>query len=142
MSDTETMARAERFMPDWIVGAALRLSLIPGLWSWARSQAGDWPAVAPDAIRAAQIWSVPFISAEQLAQTAVWGAHLAVLMLALGFLTRLVGLALLIATAIFAWWVAPEAWTSACVYAALAFYLAVRGGGGLSVDGAIMSTMR
>ncbi|WP_339745951.1 hypothetical protein [uncultured Maricaulis sp.] len=142
MQDIETTARAERFMPDWIVGAALRWSLIPGLWVWGRAYAADWPDVVPSAVSAAQIWAVPFVTPVQLAQIAVWGAHLAAVMLAVGFLTRLVGLVLLLAAAVFAWWIAPQAWTSAAVYGALAFYLAVRGGGSVSIDGAIMATLR
>ncbi|WP_417469523.1 DoxX family protein [Maricaulis sp.] len=142
MQEIKTTVRAERFMPDWIVGAAIRWSLIPGLWVWGRAHAGDWPDVAPSVVSAAGVWSVPFITPEQLAQIAVWGAHLAAAMLAVGFLTRFVGLALLLATAVFAWWVAPQAWTSAAVYGAVAFYLCVRGGGALSVDGVIVATLR
>jgi len=142
MQELKTTARAERFMPDWIVGAAIRWSLIPGLWAWGRAHAGDWPDVVPSVVNAARIWAVPFVAPEQLAQIVVWGAQLAAALLAVGFLTRFVGLALLIATAIFAWWVAPQAWSSAVVYSALAFYLCVRGGGGLSVDGAILSTLK
>lgn len=142
MQEMETTARAERFMPDWIVGAALRWSLIPGLWAWGRAHAGNWPDVVPSAVSAAEIWAVPLVAPAQLAQIAVWGAHLAAAMLAVGFLTRLVGLALLLATAVFAWWIAPQAWTTAVVYAALAFYLSVRGGGSVSVDGAIVATLK
>tara|TARA_R110002124_G_scaffold88995_16_gene227994 strand:+ start:1378 stop:1812 length:435 start_codon:yes stop_codon:yes gene_type:complete len=142
MQEITKTARAERFMPDWIVGAALRWSLIPGLWVWGRAYAADWPDVVPAAVRAAQIWAVPLVAPTQLAQIAVWGAHLAVVMLAIGFLTRLVGLALLLAAIVFAWWIAPQAWTSAAVYGALAFYLCVRGGGGLSVDGAVIGALR
>ena len=142
MQETETTARAERFMPDWIVGAALRWSLIPGLWMWGRAYAADWPGVVPSAVSAAQIWAVPLVAPTQLAQIAVWGAHLVAAMLAVGFLTRFVGLTLLLATAVFAWWIAPQAWAGAIVYGALAFYLCVRGGGALSVDGAILSTLR
>ncbi|WP_417476406.1 hypothetical protein [Maricaulis sp.] len=142
MQEITKTARAERFMPDWIVGAALRWSLIPGLWVWGRAYAADWPDVVPAAVSAAQIWAVPLVAPTQLAQIAVWGAHLAVVMLAIGFLTRLVGLALLLAAIVFAWWIAPQAWTSAAVYGALAFYLCVRGGGGLSVDGAVIGALR
>ena len=55
MQEIETTARAERFMPDWIVGAALRWSLIPGLWVWGRAYAADWPDVVPSAVSAAQV---------------------------------------------------------------------------------------
>lgn len=129
-------------MPDWIVGGVIRLSLVPGLWYWGRANVGDWPEVMPEAVQAAARWAIPVISAEQVALIAVWGAQLAALLLTIGFLTRFVGLALIMASAIFAWWIAPYAWTSVVVFAALAFYLMMRGGGALSVDGAIAATIR
>ncbi len=142
MGGSNAISRIERFMPDWIVSGVLRLSLVPGLWIWARAQAADWPDVVPEMVMAADVWSVPFISAESLAQYAVWGAHLAATLLTVGFLTRFVGLGLLLACAVFVWWIAPAAWTSIAVYAAIAFYLMVRGGGALSVDGMIAATIR
>lgn len=129
-------------MPDWIVGGIIRLSLVPGLWLWGRANAGEWPNVVPEAVLAAEIWAVPLIKPGMLAQIAVWGAHLVALLLAVGFLTRIVGLGLLFASAIYAWWVAPQAWPSALVLAAMAFYLFARGGGALSVDGALTATTR
>jgi putative oxidoreductase len=132
----------DRFMPDWIVGGVIRLSLVPGLWYWGRANAGDWPEVVPEAVQAAARWAIPVISAEQIALGAVWGAQLAALLLTIGFLTRFVGLALVMASAVFSWWVAPYAWSSIVVFGALAFYLMVRGGGALSVDGAIAATIR
>ena len=39
MGGIKTPAKAERFMPDWIVGGIMRLALVPGLWEWARANA-------------------------------------------------------------------------------------------------------
>jgi putative oxidoreductase len=142
MDTTGQSARAERFLPDWIVGGAIRLALVPGLWAWGRANADIWPAVMPDTIAAAAIWNIPVFSASQTAQIAVWGAQLIAFLLLVGFLTRLVGFSLLIACAIYAFWVMPEAWTSVAVMAAAGFYLFARGGGALSVDGAIVATLR
>lgn len=142
MGGIRSQAKAERFMPDWIVGTVLRLALVPGLWEWGRANAAAWPAVMPDVVMAAEVWSVPFISPDRLAQLAVWGAHLAALLLVVGFLTRFVGLALLAVCAVFAWWIAPQAWTSIVIIAGLAFYLTVRGGGALSVDGMLTASIR
>ncbi|MDF1767849.1 hypothetical protein [Maricaulis sp.] len=142
METSDQPARAERFLPDWIVGGVVRLSIVPGLWAWARANADAWPGVMPDMVAAATVWNIPLISAAQTAQIAVWGAHLIAFMLTIGFLTRLVGLTLLIACAIYAFWVLPEAWTSVAVFAAIGFYLFARGGGGLSIDGAIVATLR
>ena len=129
-------------MPDWILGAVVRFAPIPGLWFWGRANAADWPEVVPEIVEAARIWAVPVVSAELVAQWAVWGAHLAAALLLVGFLTRFVGLFLLVACAVFAVWVAPEAWSSTVIFGALAFYLTVRGGGALSVDGMIAATIR
>lgn len=142
MSAAKTSVTAERFMPDWILGAVIRLAPVPGLWFWGRAHAADWPEVIPEIVQAAEIWAVPVLSAQTVAQGAVWGAQLAAALLVVGFLTRFVGLFLLAACCVFGSWVAPEAWTSVIVYGALAFYLMVRGGGGLSVDGMIAATIR
>lgn len=135
-------ATAERFMPDWLLGAIARFALAPGLWMWGRAQAADWPDVVPGMVRAAEIWAVPVIAPEHLAQIAVWGAQICAGMLLLGVLTRLAGLVLLLACGVYAVWIAPEAWAAAAVFAALAFYLFARGGGALSIDGAIVATTR
>mgnify|MGYP001567689878 FL=1 len=91
-----TSGNHDRFMPDWIVGGVIRLSLVPGLWFWGRANAGEWPDVVPEAIQTAARWAIPVISADQIALLAVWGAQLAALLLTIGFLTRLVGLALVL----------------------------------------------
>jgi putative oxidoreductase len=142
MSQTLAGNRAERFMPDWIVSGVIRISLVPGLWFWGRANADAWPQAAPEFVRAVEVWSLPFLSAHTFAPYLVWGAQLAAVLLAVGFLTRLVGLALLAMCAVFAWWIAPYAWTSVAVLAALALYLFARGGGALSIDGAIAATTR
>lgn len=135
-------AKAERFMPDWLVGGLLRLALAPGLWLWGRAHAAAWPGVDPALIVAADIWSVPVISPAHLAQIAVWGTQICAALLLAGFLTRLVGLVLLAAASVYAAWIAPDAWPATVVFAAAAFYLFARGGGALSVDGAIVATTR
>jgi len=142
MDSSEQPAKAERFLPDWIVGGVIRASLIPSLWHWGRVNADVWPGVMPDTIAAAAIWNIPLLSAGQSAQIAVWGAQLVAAMLLVGFLTRLVGLVLLLACAVHVFWILPEAWSSAAVFAAASFYLFARGGGALSIDGAIIATLR
>ncbi|WP_291845116.1 TQO small subunit DoxD [Maricaulis sp.] len=142
MNTSEPSARAERFLPDWIVGGVIRVCLLPGLWNWGRANADVWPGVMPDMITAAAVWNIPLVSAAQTAQIAVWGAHLVAFLLLVGFLTRLVGLVLLAACAVHAFWIMPEAWTSVMVFAASGFYLFARGGGALSIDGAIVATLR
>lgn len=143
MTQGETaLAAGERFMPDCVIGLAARLALAPGLWIWGRSLSGPWPSADSAAIAAAERWPAPFMASDLTAAILVWGAQLTALLLALGFLTRLVGLGLLAACAVYASWIAPEAWTSAAAAGALAFYLFARGGGALSIDGAIVATTR
>ncbi|WP_417487191.1 TQO small subunit DoxD [Maricaulis sp.] len=142
MDTTGQSARAERFLPDWIVGGAIRLALVPGLWAWGRANAGVWPEVMPDTVAAAAIWDIPVFSASQTAQIAVWGAQLIAFLFLVGFLTRLVGFVLLIACGVYAFWVMPDAWTSVAVLAAAGFYLFARGGGAFSIDGAIVATLK
>ena len=129
-------------MPDWLVGGVIRLALVPALWMWGRAHAAAWPGVLPDIVHAAELWAVPFIEPARLAQIAVWGTQACAGLLLAGFLTRLVGLALLLACGVYGLWIAPQAWGAVIIVGALAFYLFARGGGALSVDGAIVATTR
>lgn len=142
MDPTGGPARAERFLPDWLVGGAIRLALVPGLWMWGRAHAAVWPDVVPGIVHAAEIWGVPLVPPAQLAQVAVWGTQICAALLLAGFLTRLVGVVLLAACGVYGVWIAPDAWAATTVFAAMAFYLFARGGGALSVDGAIVATTR
>lgn len=142
MGDSDRPAKAERFMPDWLVSGIVRLSLVPSLWMWGRAHAAGWPDVVPGIIHAAEVWSVPLVAPAQLAQIAVWGTQLCAALLLAGFLTRLVGLVLLAACGVYGLWIAPDAWAATGVVAAQCFYLFARGGGALSVDGAIVATTR
>lgn len=132
----------DRFMPDWILGAVMRIALVPGLWSWGRANAQDWPGVDTDLVLAAEYWGVPLLPAPFVAQIAVWGAHIVSGLLVAGFLTRIVGLVLVFATAVYILWISPESWASAAVFGAIAFYLFARGGGALSLDGSLAATTR
>lgn len=142
MTKAPDNAHRDRFMPDWIVGLVLRVSLVPGLWSWGRANAIEWPGVSSDIVIAADYWNVPLLPAPFLAQLAVWGAHFAAALLAVGFATRIVGLVLVLATVAYMSWIAPDAWASATVFGAVAFYLFVRGGGAISLDGSLAATTR
>ena len=143
MTETDDAPRRDdRFMPDWVIGLAARLALAPGLWLWGRAWSGAWPGANEAAVAAAGYWSPPFLSAELVASLIVWGAQLAALLLVIGFMSRVTGFVLLLSAAVYAGYVMPEAWTSAAPVAALAFYLFARGGGAMSLDGAIVASTR
>jgi len=142
MGQSSGSGRLVRFMPDWVIGGVIRMSLAPGLWLWGRAHADVWPDVTPDVIQAAETWSIPLLTAPSVASYLVWGSQLVAALLVFGLLTRVVGFALLIACAIFYGWVAPHAWPSIVIYAGMAFYLFARGAGALSLDGAISATTR
>jgi len=142
MGQSSGSGQSGRFMPDWVIGGVIRLSLAPGLWLWGRAHAGVWPDVTPDVIQAAEAWSIPLLSAQAIAECLVWGSQLVAALLVFGFLTRIAGFALLLACAIFYWWIAPHAWPSIAIYSGMAFYLFARGAGALSLDGAISATTR
>ena len=142
MDGSDGSARPERFMPDWLVGGVIRLALVPALWMWGRAHAAAWPGVVPDIVHAAELWSVPLFEPARLAQIAVWGTQICAGLLLVGFLTRLVGFVLLLGCGVYGLWVVPEAWAATVIVAASAFYLFARGGGALSVDGAIVATTR
>lgn len=133
---------ADRLIPDWILGAVMRAALVPGLWGWGRANAEAWPGVVPGLVSAADYWDVPLLPAPFLAQLAVWGAHFTAALLVAGFMTRIVGLTLFAASLAYMSWIGPENWASALVFSAVAFYLFVRGGGALSLDGSIAATTR
>ncbi|WP_300551793.1 TQO small subunit DoxD [Maricaulis sp.] len=142
MTQASITRGGDRFMPDWVLGLVIRLSVVPGLWMWGRANAAEWPGVSPDIVSAADYWGIPLIPAPLLAQIAVWGAHIVALMLAVGFLTRLVGFVLLAFSLAYLLWIVPDSWVSVSVFAAVSFYLFARGSGALSVDGALAATTR
>jgi putative oxidoreductase len=143
MSDEAGIVRPhERFMPDWVLGLAARLALAPGLWLWGRANSGPWPSADRGAVLIAEDWVPALIPAEFAASVIVWGAQLTALILLAGFMNRLVGLMLLIAAGFYAFALQPDSALTAALFAALSFYLFARGGGALSLDGAIVATAR
>ena len=140
---TQIANKPDRFMPDWVLGLIVRLSIVPGLWSWGRANAGeDWLEVSPGILSAVSYWNIPLLPDAFVAQIAVWGAHLAAITLLLGFLSRVIGFVLVLAGGAYICWIAPDAWQSAIVFEAIAFYLFARGSGALSIDGALAATTR
>ena len=93
MGQSSGSGRTARFMPDWVIGGVIRMSLAPGLWLWGRAHAEVWPGVTPDVIQAAEAWSIPLLSAQSIATYLVWGSQLVAALLVFGFLTRIVGFA-------------------------------------------------
>jgi putative oxidoreductase len=82
-------------------------------------------------------YKVPLLAPEIAAHLATYAEHLLPVLLVLGLLTRLSALGLLAMTAVIQIFVYPDAWPTHLTWATLALYLAGRGAGTLSVDGAL-----
>jgi putative oxidoreductase len=79
-------------------------------------------------------YRVPLLAPELAAHLATYAEHLLPALLVLGLCTRLSALGLLAMTAVIQLFVYPDAWPTHLSWAALALYLAGRGGGALSLD--------
>jgi len=79
-------------------------------------------------------YKVPLLPPEVAAHLATYAEHVLPALLVLGLLTRLSALGLLAMTAVIQLFVYPDAWPTHLSWAALALYLAGRGGGALSLD--------
>jgi putative oxidoreductase len=79
-------------------------------------------------------YKVPLLAPEVAAHLATYAEHLLPALLVLGLLTRLSALGLLAMTAVIQVFVYADAWPTHPSWAALALYLAGRGGGALSLD--------
>jgi putative oxidoreductase len=79
-------------------------------------------------------YKVPLLAPEVAAHLATYAEHLLPVLLVLGFLTRVSALGLLAMTTVIQFFVYPDAWPTHLSWAALALYLAGRGGGALSLD--------
>lgn len=82
-------------------------------------------------------YRVPLLPPEIAAHLATYGEHLLPVLLVAGLLTRLSALGILGMTAVIQLFVYPDAWPTHLSWATLALYLAGRGAGALSLDGAL-----
>lgn len=120
----------------------VRVSFAGIFWRSARTKVedGSWLTISDTTyfLFAEEYSGVPLPS-ELAAQLATMSEHIFPILLALGLLTRLSALALLIMTMVIQIFVYPEAWWSVhALWAALALVLIVRGGGALSLDAALL----
>lgn len=136
---------------DAMIGLAVRAGLVSILWTWARSNAlpadqwTDWQSwVAPQQgfIGAVETWLPGFLSPEYSAWLILVVVMLITVSVALGFLARLSGLAMVLLSIGYAVFILPPAWPSALVYGALGFYLMLRGAGPVSIDHALARLSR
>lgn len=135
-----------RLSNRWVEGAALllaRLALAGVFWRSGRSKVaeGSWLQIS-DTTRflfETDYAGVP-LSPAIAAPMATYAEHLFPILLALGLLTRLSALSLLVMTAMIQVFVFPEAWWTAHVlWAALAGVLIARGAGMFSLDAALVA---
>lgn len=120
----------------------VRVSFAGIFWRSARTKVedGSWLTISDTTyfLFAEEYSGVPLPS-ELAAQLATMSEHIFPILLALGLLTRLSALALLIMTMVIQIFVYPEAWWSVhALWAALALVLIVRGGGAISLDAALL----
>lgn len=120
----------------------VRVSFAGIFWRSARTKVedGSWLTISDTTyfLFAEEYSGVPLPS-ELAAQLATMSEHIFPILLALGLLTRLSALALLIMTMVIQIFVYPEAWWSVhALWTALALVLIVRGGGALSLDAALL----
>jgi uncharacterized membrane protein YphA (DoxX/SURF4 family) len=136
---------------DAVLGVAVRAVLIVQMWSWSRANAAPvddpliwygWVQPNEGLETAARIWTMGQVDAGFAAFVLLMAAMLASLSLAVGFLTRLTGVAVLLGALWHILFILPEAFTSTVAYLALGLYLILRGAGPLSLDWALARLAR
>jgi uncharacterized membrane protein YphA (DoxX/SURF4 family) len=128
---------------DLLAGLLARFVLAAQFWTWGRANAQpvmdamDWRAwitPEPGLVAAARIWTQNQFDPELTAVLLLAAALLMTASLALGFLTRLAGLAAAAGALWHIVFILPEAWPTTLAWGALGLYLALRGAGPASLD--------
>jgi uncharacterized membrane protein YphA (DoxX/SURF4 family) len=128
---------------DLLAGLLARFALGAQFWTWWQanslplSDAMDWRAwmtPEPGLVAAARIWTQNQFDPELTAMMLLAAALLMTASLALGFLTRLAGLAAAAGALWHILFILPEAWPTTLAWGALGLYLALRGAGPASLD--------
>ncbi|MGY6628478.1 MAG: hypothetical protein ACXIVL_08165 [Oceanicaulis sp.] len=128
---------------DLLAGLLARFALAAQFWTWGRANAlplvdamdwRAWIAPEPGLVAAARIWTQNQIDPELTAMALLAAALLMTASLALGFLTRLAGLAAAAGALWHIVFILPEAWSTTLAWGALGLYLALRGAGPASLD--------
>jgi len=128
---------------DLLAGLLARFALGAQFWTWSRANAlpladaMDWRAwitPEPGLVAAARIWTQNQFEPELTAMMLLAAALLMTASLALGFLTRLAGLAAAAGALWHIMFILPEAWPTTLAWGALGLYLALRGAGPASLD--------
>ncbi|MCH8488787.1 MAG: hypothetical protein LAT81_02505 [Oceanicaulis sp.] len=128
---------------DLLAGLLARFVLAAQFWTWGQANAlpvidaMDWRAwitPEPGLVAAARIWTQNQFDPELTAMLLLAAALLMTASLALGFLTRLAGLAAAAGALWHIVFILPEAWPTTLAWGALGLYLALRGAGPASLD--------
>lgn len=128
---------------DLLAGLLARFALAAQFWTWGRANAlpvidaMDWRAwitPEPGLVAAARIWTQNQFDPELTAIMLLAAALLMTASLALGFLTRLAGIAAAAGALWHILFILPEAWPTTLAWGALGLYLALRGAGPASLD--------
>lgn len=151
MESRELTPRASSGLMDAVLGLAVRFVLIVQVWSWSRANAAavedplswrSWVTPTDGLENAARLWTMGQVDAGLAAVLLLAVASLVSLSLAVGVLTRLTGLAVMLGAGWHIMFILPEAFTSTVAYLALGLYLAARGAGPLSLDWALARLAR
>ncbi len=127
-----------RLLPHDALALAARLSVAAIFFQSGRTKVEGLLQVTPGAIELFRSeYRLPVLSPELAAHLAAYAEHLLPLLLVLGLGTRVAALGLLGMTLVIQVFVYPDAWPTHLSWAALLAYLASRGAGRVSVDGAL-----
>jgi putative oxidoreductase len=124
-----------RAIPDTLLALCARLALAAIFFISGRTKVVGWLSVTDGTLALFRDeYRVPLLAPDVAAHLAAYAEHVLPVLLALGLLTRLSALGLLAMTGVIQLFVYPDAWPTHLSWAALALYLAGRGGGRLSLD--------
>lgn len=121
-----------------LIALAARFALAAVFWLSGRTKVDGLLTVNDTAYTLfREDYKVPLLPPEFAAHMATYAEHLFPLLLVVGLATRLSALGLLGMTAVIQIFVYPDAWPTHLTWAVPMLYLIGRGGGRLSLDGAI-----
>ncbi len=125
----------ERLVPDWLIALTCRLGIAGVFFLSARTKVDGVITLKEQTFTLFQYeYNLPLLAPDIAAYLATYAEHILSIALALGIMTRLSAVGLLVMTLVIQVFVYPDAWPTHLVWAGPLLYLIGRGGGALSVD--------